>query len=272
MVKCPDRTGLVHAITGVLFRHGANILTNHEFVAPGSEQFFMRTEFTGGADLSDISNELNGLLPAGAEVRLSRNTRKRLVVFASKEPYCLGELLIQVTTGELCAEIVAVISNHNTLRPLVERFGLPFHDISHENRTRAEHEAEILEVVRTYRADWLVLARYMRVFSPEFVREFPDAIINIHHSFLPAFIGEKPYERAHRRGVKIIGATAHFVTDNLDEGPIINQDVIAVDHSYSSRDLALAGRAIEKAVLAKALRLVLEQRVFIFENRTVVFE
>lgn len=167
-------------------------------------------------------------------------------------------------------EIAAVIGNHETLRSLVEQFGIPFQLVSHEGLERTEHDARMADAVASWNPDYVVLAKYMRVLTSEFVARFANKIINIHHSFLPAFIGARPYHQAYERGVKIIGATAHYVNDNLDEGPIIMQDVINVDHSYSAEDMMRAGRDVEKNVLSRALYLVLAQRVFVYGNRTII--
>ena len=194
-----------------------------------------------------------------------------MVVLASREHHCLADLLVRHTFGELNARVLAVVSNHDTLSPLTKRFDVPFHQVSHVGIERDAHEAALLEVVGRYDPECLVLAKYMRILSPGFVCHFPARIVNIHHSFLPAFVGARPYHQAFHRGVKVIGATAHFVTDELDQGPIIVQQVIPVDHSYTPADLAQAGRDVEQVVLARALRLVFEDRVFLCGNRAIIF-
>lgn len=272
LVDCPDQRGLVHAITGVLLRHEANVVSNHEFVDHDAARFFMRTEFSGGGEHEVLARELRDVLPAGTQLRLSGCRKPDVVVLVTREFHCLGELLIRHAFDELGCRIRAVIGNHETLRPLVEKFDLPFTCISHESLSREEHEARVLDAASAYAPDYLVLAKYMRVLTPAAVARFPERIINIHHSFLPAFIGASPYRQAWGRGVKIIGATAHFVTNDLDEGPIIAQSVIPVDHTHSAEDMAQAGRDVEKIVLAKALKLVFEDRVMLNGNRTVIFE
>jgi len=272
LVECADRRGLVHAITGVLLKHGVNVVGNQEFVERPSARFFMRTEFDGTVDAGRLEAEVCAALPANASVRLSQLKPKRIVVLASKEHHCLGDILIRHAFGELNAQVLAVVSNHAALQPLVEKFNLPFHFISHENLPREAHEAEVLKVIDRLQPDYLVLAKYMRVLTPEFVRRFPARMINIHHSFLPAFVGAKPYQQAFDRGVKVIGASAHFVTEKLDEGPLIVQQVIPVDHTHTAHDLSQAGRDVEQMVLARALRLVFEDRVFLCGNRTVIFD
>ena len=195
---------------------------------------------------------------------------KKVVILVTKEAHCLGDILMKVYDGSLKLDIAAVVGNHPDLQSLAEKFDIPYHLVSHINLSREQHEAELRQVIDPYQADYLVLAKFMRVLSPAFVAHYKERIINIHHSFLPAFIGANPYHQAHKRGVKIIGATAHFVTDDLDEGPIIKQLVTPVDHTYSAMDMVKAGRDVEKNVLSKALQLVLEDRVFVHGNKTVI--
>jgi formyltetrahydrofolate deformylase len=274
LIDCPDETGLIYRISGVLYRHGHNIVSNHEFVDRSVGHFFMRTEFTGLAPAAPVLGELRRRLPAGATVRLAPTGTRCIVVMATLEPHCLGDLLLRHASGELPARIAAVISTHEALAPLARRFEIPFHQVSPAYRTREVHEKEIASVLERYRPDYLVLAKYMRLLTPAFVAEYANRIINIHHSFLPAFAGANPYQQAFARGVKIIGATAHLVTAELDAGPIIAQGVLPVDHSYTAEDMTRAGRDIEKIVLAlaKAVRLVLEERVFLHGSRTVILE
>ena len=272
LVECTDKSGLVHAVTGVLFRHGLNIVGNQEFVDRTTHRFFMRTEFDGSADSTRIEEEIRGCLPADARVLLSRLEPKRIVVLATREHHCLADILIRNAYSELNAELLGVISNHSTLEPLVRRFDLPFHHVPHEGMERAIHEQKVIEVIDHYRPDYLVLAKYMRILSPEFVARYPHRLINIHHSFLPAFVGARPYHQAFQRGVKVIGATAHFVTEQLDEGPILVQQVIPIDHTHTAEDLQHAGRDVEQLVLSRALRLVFEDRVFLCGNRTVILD
>jgi formyltetrahydrofolate deformylase len=272
LVECPDRPGLVHGITGVLLRAGVNITSNHEFVDLEHGRFFMRTAFEGPGDEAVIRQGVEESLPAGATVLLRSPGPQRLVVLASSEHHCLADLLVRNAYAELGAEIVAVVSNHLHLRGLAEKFGIPFHCVSAEGMTREAHEAAISAIIAPLRPNYLVLAKYMRLLSPGFVGAWPRGIINIHHSFLPAFVGARPYQQAFDRGVKVIGATAHFVTEQIDDGPIIVQQVIPVDHSHTARDLAQAGRDVERVVLARALKLVLENRVFLSGNRTIIFD
>jgi len=273
-VDCPDAVGLIHRITGVLGARRLNIESNHEFVDTQARHFFFRAEVVpadGPASDAALAADLAAALPAAARVRVTRGGRPPIVVCATREPHCLGELLLLGAVGELPGRIAGVVSNHDRLRGLVERFGVPFRHVPHEGVTREAHERALAEAIDHHAPEYVVLARYMRVLSPGLVARYPDRIVNIHHSFLPAFAGASPYRQAHDRGVKLIGATAHFVTAELDAGPIIAQDVIPVDHAYTPERMAQAGRDVEKLVLARAVRLVLEERVFIHGRRTVVF-
>lgn len=272
LIECSDQPGLIHAITGALFRRGLNIIRNDEFVDRDSSRFYMRTAVEGAMDEASLSGELAAALPPGASVRFPSPEKRRVVVLATKEYHCLGDLLLRNDFGDLNATILAVISNHTELEALVRRFEVPYHFISHENISRPDHEQEILAVLDRYDPEYIILAKYMRVLSPSFIDRYRNRIINIHHSFLPAFAGASPYHQAFKRGVKIIGATAHFVTENLDEGPILAQGVIPVDHNHTVEDMIQAGRDVEKSVLAKAVKLVFDERVFLCGQRTIIFE
>lgn len=272
LIECDDRPGLVHGVTGVLFRHHCNVTSNHEFVDHESARFFMRTEFTGAIDPAAIESETRAVLPAAAVVRLSMLAPRRVVVLCSKEHHCVADLLTRHAFGELNASLQAVISNAEVLGGFVAKFNLPFHCVLNADLSREMHEERVLAILQQYEPEYLVLAKYMRVLTPPFVARFPNRIINIHHSFLPAFVGAKPYQQAFQRGVKVIGATAHFVTADLDQGPIIAQETLHVDHTHGAQDLAQAGRDVEKLALARALRLVFEDRVFLCGNRTVIFD
>jgi formyltetrahydrofolate deformylase len=274
LIQCPDERGLIYKITGVLYRRGLNILRNSEFVERDGNVFFMRTEFELALSVTAdaLRAELQAALPATADIRLTDNRKKNIVLLVTKEHHCLSELLVRHAFGELNATILGVISNHEVLGELTRKFDLPFHYLPHEGRSRAAHEAEVLAQLAAYAPDYVVLAKYMRILSPEFVAPYANRLINIHHSFLPAFVGASPYAQAYERGVKIIGATAHFVNEQLDQGPIIAQSVIPVDHTKSARELAQAGRDVEKIVLARALKLVLEEQVFVHRNKTVIFD
>jgi formyltetrahydrofolate deformylase len=277
LVDCPDAVGLIHRITGVLGQRRLNIESNQEFVDAATGQFFFRAE-VASADAApsdpaaddDLGRDLAAVLPTAARVRVVREERRPIVVCATREPHCLGELLLLDAIGELPGRIVGVVSNHDLLRGLVERFGVPFAHVPHEGLDRSAHEAAVATAIDAHAPACVVLARYMRILSPEFVARYAGRMINIHHSFLPAFAGAAPYRQAFARGVKLIGATAHFVTAELDEGPIICQDVIPVDHTFTPERMARAGSDVEKLVLARAVRLVLEERVFVHGRRTIV--
>ncbi len=273
----PDAKGLIFNVTSVLYKNECNIISQDEYVSPANGtdegQFFMRTEFESPEELEpekvlrDLSLAINS---PKIHLRINPKKKKDIVILATKEHHCLSDLLIRYNFDELDANVLAVVSNYNTLQPFVSKFGIPFHYISHEHKSREEHEEAILRTLEIYRPEYLVLAKYMRVLSPGFVANYPNKIVNIHHSFLPAFIGANPYRQAYERGVKIIGATAHFVNNNLDEGPIIAQNVKEVNHSYLAADMAREGKEVEKSVLTQALKLVFNDKVFIYGNRTVV--
>ncbi|MCQ1056549.1 formyltetrahydrofolate deformylase [Photobacterium sp. DNB23_23_1] len=270
LTDCPDAMGLISKITNICYKHQLNIVHNNEFVAHSHSQFFMRTELEGYFNDETFLLDLDHALPEGSQRRLIGSERKRIVIMVTKEAHCLGDILVKTFDGTLDIEIAAIVGNYDDLAELARNFGVPYHHISHEGISRDEHEALLLETVQQYTPDYVVLAKYMRILTPNFVAQFPHKIINIHHSFLPAFIGAKPYQQAFERGVKIIGATAHFVTNDLDEGPIITQNVIPVDHNFSAKDMARAGKDVEKSVLSKALGLVIDDRVFVHGNRTVI--
>ncbi|MEX6158052.1 formyltetrahydrofolate deformylase [Providencia manganoxydans] len=267
---CPDAKGLIAKITNICYKHQLNIVQNNEFVDHRTGRFFMRTELEGIFNDETLLADLDDELPAGSKRELNSSGRRRIVIMVTKEAHCLGDLLMKSTYDGLDVEIAAVIGNHDTLKHLVEQFGIPFHHISHEGLTREQHDEKMTAQIDQYQPDYVVLAKYMRVLTPAFVQHYPNQIINIHHSFLPAFIGARPYHQAYERGVKIIGATAHFVNDNLDEGPIITQNVINVDHTFTADDMMRAGRDVEKNVLSHALYWVLAQRVFVYGNRTII--
>lgn len=270
LIECPDSKGLIAQITNICYKHQLNIIRNTEYVDPDSGQFFMRTQLEGIFNDKTLMLDLDRALPQGSSRQLVAAGRKKVVILVTKEAHCLGDILMKVYDGSLKLDIAAVVGNHPDLQSLAEKFDIPYHFVSHIDRSREQHEAELQQVIDPYQADYLVLAKFMRVLSPAFVAHYKERIINIHHSFLPAFIGANPYHQAHKRGVKIIGATAHFVTDDLDEGPIIKQLVTPVDHTYSAMDMVKAGRDVEKNVLSKALQLVLEDRVFVHGNKTVI--
>jgi formyltetrahydrofolate deformylase len=272
LVSCPDQPGLIHQLTGVMLSHRLNITETKEFVDHTVQRFFMRIQFEGEVEGQALESQMRKILPKPAFCQVRRLEARRLVVLASKEPHCVGDLLLRYSTGNLFGEILAVVSQHEDCRQLVERFDLPFHFVPVKNLSREDHEKEIIKIADPLKPDYLILARYMRIFTPLFVNHYAGRLMNIHHSFLPAFIGKNPYEQAYARGVKIIGATAHFVTENLDEGPIITQSVLHVNHGDDPEEMARRGQDVEKIVLARATELVLEDRVLIDGHRTIIFD
>ncbi|MCB1226467.1 MAG: formyltetrahydrofolate deformylase [Verrucomicrobiales bacterium] len=276
LIHCPDRAGLVHDVTGFILSHHGNIIDLQQHIDPAEDAFFMRLEW----DLSGFNLEQeeieDRLRPMARRHQMQwqlhfSTQRPRVALFVTKENHCLYDLLARHEAGELPADIPLIISNHEILRPVAERFGLAFHHFPMRADNKAQVEEAQLELLRAERIDTLVLARYMQIISPRLIAAFPHQILNIHHSFLPAFVGAKPYHQAYERGVKLIGATSHYVTEDLDEGPIIHQDVTRVSHADNVSDLVRLGRDLEKTVLAKALRWHLGHRVLVYRNKTVVF-
>jgi len=271
LIDCEDAKGLVYKISKVFYDRGLNIDNNREFVDKEHGRFFMRTIVSGLFDIQELLEELKTVTPVDAHIRVIEPKDKKIILMVTKESHALGDILIRHADGELGAEIECVIGNHDTLETLVRRFDIPFFHIPADDMTREEHEGHVMKFINEFEFDYIVLAKYMRILTPTFVNAYTQKIINIHHSFLPAFIGANPYKQAFERGVKIIGATAHYVTDDLDEGPIIAQDVIPVNHRLTWRDMQRAGRDGEKIVLSRALSLVLNDRVFVNGNKTVIF-
>lgn len=270
-IKCSDRKGLIANISGVLFRNGHNILVMKEFVEAETETFFARLEISGEPQAQKLHAELSEFLPQDAGISIIPKQKKNIVILVTREHHCLGDLLVRHYFDQLHANILAIIGNHDNLRTFSEKFDVPFHFVDHKDITAQEFENRILHILGKYNPEYLVLAKFMRILSPEFVSRFNERIINIHHSFLPAFVGANPYKKAYERGVKLIGATSHIVNNNLDEGPIITQQIIPVKHDDGVRDMVEAGQEIEKAVLADALKLVFEDRIFVSGNKTIVF-
>ena len=272
LIECSDRVGLVAAITNCFADSGLNMTSNWEFVEPDSSRFFMRAGVEGAVQPDQLRESLLKVLPENAIVTLPGSAKRRMVILATKEAHCLGDLMIRCQYGEMNADVVAVISNHGLLEPLVSGFGIPFHSVPNGDLSRDEHEALILQHISEYEPDIIVMAKYMRILSPEFIAHYENRIINIHHSFLPAFVGANPYRQAYERGVKIIGATAHFATEDLDEGPIIAQDVVPIGRQHGVPEITRAGHNVEKVVLARALNLLFDHRVFVVGNKTVIFD
>jgi formyltetrahydrofolate deformylase len=272
-LQCADQPGIVHAMTSAVLACGGNIIENQQFTDEPTNTFVMRTRFetTQGIDAARKSlDEGLGKFSPTLHIRPTQS-KPRALVLVTKESHCLRDLLYLLELGELPIEIPVVVSNHEDLRSLVESHGFTFIHLPVTAATKAAQEKELLALVEKHSIDFVVLARYMQVLSNDFCAALPGRIINIHHSFLPGFKGAKPYHQAHARGVKIIGATAHFVTAHLDEGPIIEQDVAHVSHTSTPEDLIALGRDIERRVLAKAVKLYAQDRIFIVGERTVVF-
>ena len=272
IIQCNDRIGLVADIAAVLAKAGCNIIAMREHVDLEENRFFVRILVDDKADPHIIERAMINVLPSEAFIKVNPLPEKKIIILVTKEYHCLSDILTRNHFKTLGADVQCVIGNHDDLRNITERFGIPFYFVSHENKTNEKFETELMDIILRYKPDFLILAKFMRILSPGFISSFNLKIINIHHSFLPAFIGANPYKQAFNRGVKIVGATAHFVTNDLDEGPIITQKIISVNHSFSLKDLIKAGRENETASLAKAMKLVFEDRVFVYNNKTVVFE
>jgi formyltetrahydrofolate deformylase len=277
LVSCPDRRGIVAALAQVLYGHGANILDSDQHTDSEAGLFFQRLRF----DLAELMTDRVALERAIQELAerfamryrlLYAERRKRLAIFVSKYDHCLYDLLLRQRAGELAADVVAVISNHPDLSDVAGQFGVPFHLFEKTPHSKRAQEQRELGLLGQLDVDLVVLARYMQIVSPEFCEAFAERLINIHHSFLPAFVGGKPYHQAYTRGVKLIGATAHYATAVLDEGPIIEQDVVRASHRDAVEDLVRKGRDLEKVVLARAVRSHLDDRVLVYGNKTVVFD
>ncbi|TVT57895.1 MAG: formyltetrahydrofolate deformylase [Azoarcus sp. PHD] len=275
-LSCPDRVGVVAAVSSFLAGHQGWITEANHHADVDGKRFFMRQEILADSlpfDIDVLREKFAAIAREfGMDWKISDSARKkRVVVMVSKQEHCLYDLLSRWHADELNIEIPCVISNHETFRGLVEWHGIPFHHVPVTPETKAEAYARVEDLYREAEGDVMVLARYMQILSPGLCERYPGQIINIHHSFLPSFVGAKPYHQAYVRGVKLIGATCHYVTSELDQGPIIEQDVIRIDHSDAPEDLVRYGKDIEKAVLARGLRYHLEDRVLVHGNKTVVF-
>ena len=270
-VSCDDEKGLILRISEIVVKNGLNYLSTNEFVDHENHRFYMRAVLDGELEVKGFVNTLLAFLPRSAQVFCEEVRRKNIVVMATKENHCLGDILIRENSGDLNANVLAVVANHEDLREFASKFDVPFICVPSDGVGREEHEKMVLAKLKKLNFDYLILAKYMRILSRDFVLNYEEKIINIHHSFLPAFIGANPYKQAYERGVKIIGATAHFVTECLDDGPIITQDVVLVNHEMDWQDMRRAGRNIEKVVLTRALDLVFDERVFVHKNKTVIF-
>jgi len=281
LISCPDRKGEVATIADFVFRHGGNILHADEHADEESGLFLMRVEFDpkdfdidlSQKDLADFGKHFSPVAEAFAmKWRLAQSSqRKRMIILVSKFDHCLVDLLYRHHSGELACDIPLIISNHPDNRPIADFYKLPYSVVEVTKNNKSHAEARIQSLIDEHKPDFLVLARYMQILSNEFVHRYPQRIINIHHSFLPAFIGSRPYHQAFERGVKLIGATSHYVTEVLDDGPIIEQDVVRVSHQDTVEDLIRKGRDLEKIVLSRAVRWHIEDRVLLYGNKTVVF-
>ena len=280
LIDCPDQRGIVAAVSEFLYRHGANIVHADQHQDAELKLFFMRVEWE--LDGFTLPIDQPGAFDAAfaevstrfaMKVRLERSTKRpRLALFVSKYDHCLADLLYRWHTGELSCDIVAVVSNHGDAEPLATFYKVPFHQFAVDAANKAGAETAQLALLRRERVDLVVLARYMQVLSPRFVAEYPQRIINVHHSFLPAFIGAKPYHQAHERGVKLIGATSHYVTEQLDDGPIIEQSTSRISHRDQLPELLAKGRELEKEVLSRAVRWHIESRILVYGKKTVIFD
>jgi len=275
LIDCPDRKGLVARVSGLLYEHGANILHADQHIDRDLGLFFMRVEFA--LDGFDLDAFKVAFTPLAAELAMnwkltSSAQRPRVALFCSQYLHCMADLLHRWRTGELDCEIPLIVSNHRDVEKLAVFYNVPFEHVPVTAATRAAAERRQLELLAKHGVELVVLARYMQILSPEFVARYPAAIINVHHSFLPAFTGARPYQAAHARGVKLIGATSHYVTEALDDGPIIEQDVTRISHRDQVEDLVARGRDLERMVLSRAVRWHLDRRILCYGNKTVVFD
>jgi formyltetrahydrofolate deformylase len=277
LINCPDRKGLVAAIADFLYRHNANILHADQHQDAENNLFLMRVEW----DLNDFAispdNFAIQFAPVAERFEMEwqlklTQKRSRMAIMVSQYDHCLADLLHRHQSGELNCDIPLIVSNHKDTQRLAEFYGIPFHHIAMTKETKAEAEARQFALFDEHAIDLIVLARYMQILSPEFVKRYPKRIINIHHSFLPAFVGARPYHRAFERGVKLIGATSHYVTEVLDEGPIIEQDIDRISHRDQVEDLIQKGRDLERIVLSRAVRWHIENRILLYANKTVIFD
>ncbi|WP_162340935.1 formyltetrahydrofolate deformylase [Cyclobacterium salsum] len=277
IIQCRDHKGIVAAVSQFLYENNGNILAIDQYIDEEMGDFFMRAEWeleTFGIGKDQIHEKFGRQVGKqfGMNYTLSFNFPKpSMALFVSKLSHCLFDILSRYYSGQFEVDIPLVISNHEDLEPVVKAFGIPFHHIPVSKATKPEQEAKQLDLLKENRVDFVVLARYMQILSGDFISHFPNRIINIHHSFLPAFVGAKPYHAAYKRGVKIIGATAHYVTEDLDAGPIIEQDVARVRHHNTIDDLVQIGQDVEKVVLSKAIKYHLAQKIKVVGNRTIIF-
>jgi len=277
LIHCPDQSGIISAVTGFIHSKGGNIVYLDQHVDEEAGVFFMRlqSEFVPGAlDFDTLNNEFSGQMASRYQMEYQLypgNERPRMALFVSKYNHCLYDLLSRYHSGELSVEIPFILSNHKDLEPIARQFNIPYHHVPVNKENRELAEKKQLELLSSESVDFIVLARYMQIVSPLIIDRYSNKVINIHHSFLPAFAGAKPYHAAFKRGVKIIGATSHYVTEELDAGPIIEQDVTAVSHAHTVKDMIAKGRDLEKIVLARAVQLHVDRKTMVYNNKTVIF-
>jgi formyltetrahydrofolate deformylase len=277
LLSCPDKKGVVACVAGFIYQHGGNILHADEHGDTDSSTFLMRVEFDPSELDIPLSDFVGHFSPIAKEFEMQwrlalSDVRPRMAILVSKYDHCLVDLLYRHQSGELACEIPCIVSNHSDSQPIADFYRIPFFLVPVESREKQAAERQMLALLERHGIDFIVLARYMQILSDEFVKAYPRRIINIHHSFLPAFVGAKPYHQAFTRGVKLIGATSHYVTEVLDDGPIIEQDVVRVSHRDAVDDLIQKGRDLEKVVLSRAVRWHIENRVLLYGNKTVVFD
>ncbi len=277
LINCPDQSGIISTVTGFIHDNGGNIIYIDQHVDKQSNMFFMRLESDFDADTITLENlkalfkkDLEGPYQMNWNIYL-RNVKLKMALFVSKYNHCLYDLLSRFNSGELNVEIPFILSNHKDLEYIAKQFNIPFYHIPVSKETKEEAENKQLELLKKHQIDVIILARYMQIVTSKIINEYPDNIINIHHSFLPAFAGAKPYHAAYKRGVKIIGATSHYVTEELDAGPIIEQDVTTVTHSHSIGDFISKGRDLEKIVLSRGVKLHIDRKTIVYNNKTVIF-
>jgi formyltetrahydrofolate deformylase len=277
LVSCPDQRGLVATIADFVYRHNGNILHADEHADEGSNLFLMRVEFDPAEFSFELSDFARHFTPIAERFnmtwRLAQSARRpRMAILVSRYDHCLVDLLYRHQSGELTCDVPVIISNHPDNKPIADFYGIPYETVAVEKNDKRSAEAKILQLLKQHDPDFIVLARYMQILSNDFVSAYPQRIINIHHSFLPAFVGAKPYHQAFQRGVKLIGATSHYVTEVLDDGPIIEQDVVRISHRDAVEDLIQKGRDLEKIVLSRAVRWHVENRILLYGHKTVVFD
>ena len=276
LINCKDKSGIIATVTNFFHARNGNIVYIDQYVDTENGIFFMRleNEFTSGFDIVKVRADFEKEIAKTYNMNWKLFAEERILkmaIFVSKYDHCLYDILGRYKAGELGVEIPFILSNHKDLEPIAKAFGIPFYHVPVTKDTKVEAEARQLELLQEFEVDFIVLARYMQIISDKMISEYPNNIINIHHSFLPAFAGAKPYHSAYKRGVKIIGATCHYVTAELDAGPIIEQDITRISHSHSIKDLILKGRDLEKIVFSRGIKLHIQRKTMVFNNKTIIF-